>query len=447
MTFSPVEWVLVVFYGVSAHRATYGRLEGTKYTKDYIQLSRKTEFLDDLDAIFGMAGNHSIPLTYRWPLGSAPGHIFSRSADRPHLSWVTAQGAPAPWRMLADPNEATVETIPGDPTHQDESSADAEFSKIEPRGAGQPYLVAVKLKGEANTLHLRTYLAGADHKYHWASIDMVPTAVQELASKTRANSALAWSRVKSGGILPSDSTEEALKEAIKTGFAPALIDKIEPVVRQSVLECLEAPAMGIFFDPSRNHDAWRTATPLPSIEPSALEAYLGALSKSLPSSDLDSDFSAENIGPHQDLVVEFEAQVESENYEVLDTKGSVKIRGSAQHVFAKKVKGNYQYHCAITGISNPDFLVASHIVPWSEDEKIRLDPSNGICLSLIVDRAFEKGYLFIEDSYEVKLNWENIANDPVLKSYLAAYDGIKINLPKAGLPNPKYLQRRRSSFK
>ena len=33
----PIEWVLIIFYGPSAHRATYGRLGNTKYTKDYIQ--------------------------------------------------------------------------------------------------------------------------------------------------------------------------------------------------------------------------------------------------------------------------------------------------------------------------------------------------------------------------------------------------------------------------
>ncbi|KGX48021.1 hypothetical protein Y043_6283 [Burkholderia pseudomallei MSHR2138] len=50
MAAQPVEWVLVVYYGPSAHRATYGRLSNTKYTKDYIQLSRKrtssTHFCD-----------------------------------------------------------------------------------------------------------------------------------------------------------------------------------------------------------------------------------------------------------------------------------------------------------------------------------------------------------------------------------------------------------------
>lgn len=52
MAAQPVEWVLVIYYGPSAHRATYGRLGNTKYTKDYIQLSKKTDFLDAVRRLF-----------------------------------------------------------------------------------------------------------------------------------------------------------------------------------------------------------------------------------------------------------------------------------------------------------------------------------------------------------------------------------------------------------
>ena len=67
MAAQPVEWVLVVYYGPSAHRATYGRLDGqdTKYTKDYIQLSKKPEFLEAVSSLFPVAVSEagSVPLT------------------------------------------------------------------------------------------------------------------------------------------------------------------------------------------------------------------------------------------------------------------------------------------------------------------------------------------------------------------------------------------------
>ena len=73
-----------------------------------------------------------------------------------------------------------------------------------------------------------------------------------------------------------------------------------------------------------------------------------------------------------------------------------------------------------------------------------MDPSNGICLSLLVDRAFEKGYLLIEDDLTIRINWVKVGNDLVLRSQLEPYDGKKLTQPKAEVPQPEYLQRRRA---
>ncbi|MBR7559829.1 HNH endonuclease, partial [Mycobacterium tuberculosis] len=79
----------------------------------------------------------------------------------------------------------------------------------------------------------------------------------------------------------------------------------------------------------------------------------------------------------------FREQIKNKNYEVDDSYATAKTRGSAQRAFSEEVKKIYDFRCAITGIDTKDFLVAAHIVPWSQDKSIRLDPSNGICLSLI----------------------------------------------------------------
>src|ERR1035437_9511915 len=121
MAAQPVEWVLVVYYGPSAHRATYGRLGNTKYTKDYIQLSKKTEFLDAVRRLFPVTAGEegTVPLTYKWPTGTTQGTLVFNSADRPHLKWETSLGAPKAWKMSISPSDALAETIPGDPTHTD----------------------------------------------------------------------------------------------------------------------------------------------------------------------------------------------------------------------------------------------------------------------------------------------------------------------------------------
>ena len=100
--------------------------------------------------------------------------------------------------------------------------------------------------------------------------------------------------------------------------------------------------------------------------------------------------------------------------------------------------------CAITGIETSEFLVAAHIVPWSTDQSIRLDPSNGICLSLLVDRAFEKGYLIIEDDLTIRVDGDRLGDDDSLRSQLEPYSGRKLNAPVVGGPKIEYLQRRRA---
>lgn len=54
-----------------------------------------------------------------------------------------------------------------------------------------------------------------------------------------------------------------------------------------------------------------------------------------------------------------------------------------QNVFRQIVLANYNNKCAITGIDIPELLVASHIIPWSKNENVRLNPENGICLGSI----------------------------------------------------------------
>lgn len=52
----------------------------------------------------------------------------------------------------------TAETISGNPTERTPAAADNEFAQLGSRGAGQPYLLAVVLRDEPNTWHLRAYL-------------------------------------------------------------------------------------------------------------------------------------------------------------------------------------------------------------------------------------------------------------------------------------------------
>lgn len=157
--------------------------------------------------------------------------------------------------------------------------------------------------------------------------------------------------------------------------------------------------------------------------------------------------SENNIASDYELEKQMAEKVANGDYEVEGKRVSVKVRGSAQNVFAKEVKRHYQYKCAITGIETKSFLIASHIVPWSENEKIRIDPSNGICLSSLVDKAFDQGYITISDDYKVLLS-DELKKDKLLYEELKKYENKLINLPTKYKPNLKYLDwHRKHIFK
>ncbi|HHT8833668.1 TPA: HNH endonuclease [Burkholderia cenocepacia] len=445
MAAQPVEWVLVVYYGPSAHRATYGRLSNTKYTKDYIQLSKKKEFLDALVRLFPVkiGDEGEVPLTYKWPAGTTPGTLVFNSADRPHLKWETSLGAPNAWKMALYPTDDTAETIPGDPTHIDFEAAENELELLASRGAGQPYLMAIKLHDEPTTLHLRAYLSDPSAAYAWATLNMVPSAIQDLAAKTSQGSALAWETFASGGSVPNAAVSLALSTLESSDTPIEVLNAFDANTGRELAAYLRHPGYGLFFDPSKNHNAWVLPAPLSEGLATSIDTLLNTLNARYPAAT-QGDAVAETAESDPGEIEEFQEKIKNQDYSVADSSVMSKTRGSAQRVFAGAVKSNYGYRCAITGIASKDFLVASHIVPWSEDQSIRLDPSNGICLSLLMDRAFERGHLLIEDDLTVRIDWVRVGDDKVLRHQLELYDGQKLTPPTIAAPRPEYLQRRRT---
>ena len=65
------------------------------------------------------------------------------------------------------------------------------------------------------------------------------------------------------------------------------------------------------------------------------------------------------------------------NLQGKDRESVVKQRVN-QNVFRTMILNNYESTCAITGINIPSMLIASHIIPWADDEENRLNPENGI---------------------------------------------------------------------
>lgn len=154
------------------------------------------------------------------------------------------------------------------------------------------------------------------------------------------------------------------------------------------------------------------------------------------------DVTAEGLVDDPFLRQKMTEALESGDYAVDDLVGNSRTRGSAQAAFASKVKTNYEWRCAISGITTPSFLVAAHIVPWAEDKTIRLDPANGICLSSIVDRAYETGFLLIHPDLTIEIPSNLRDDDPILFKYLVQFDGKKLREPVQYPPRPELLERR-----
>ncbi len=113
-----------------------------------------------------------------------------------------------------------------------------------------------------------------------------------------------------------------------------------------------------------------------------------------------------------------------------------------QSVFRTMVLNNYHSKCCITGINIPDLLVASHIIPWSKNEKERLNPRNGLCLNALHDKAFDKGYITVTTDFEVKISKsiEKYSDQPAIKKYILSYDKQKIRIPEKFLPDTNFLE-------
>ena len=116
--------------------------------------------------------------------------------------------------------------------------------------------------------------------------------------------------------------------------------------------------------------------------------------------------------------------------------------------FRKAVLASYDSTCCISGLRHPKLVVASHIVPWSEDTKNRLNPRNGLCLSALHDRAFDQGLLTVMPDFTVRVSRHILDKPPLsaLMKILAACDRSSISKPERFAPNIDFLRWHATRF-
>jgi putative restriction endonuclease len=112
-----------------------------------------------------------------------------------------------------------------------------------------------------------------------------------------------------------------------------------------------------------------------------------------------------------------------------------------QSFFRSAVLSSYYFKCCITGLSIPDFLIASHIIPWAKNKEQRLNPRNGLCLNSIHDKAFDKGFITISPDYTVIISNDFIEfeKENAVRDFFYKYKNQKITLPDKFLPTREFL--------
>ena len=105
-------------------------------------------------------------------------------------------------------------------------------------------------------------------------------------------------------------------------------------------------------------------------------------------------------------------------------------RRVGQDFFRRAVLAAYDGSCCITGLAVEDLLVASHIVPWRADLTNRCNPRNGLALSALHDKAFDRGLISIREDFTVLVSSKHTGiADHYFKREIQSFEGKPIRLP------------------
>lgn len=170
-------------------------------------------------------------------------------------------------------------------------------------------------------------------------------------------------------------------------------------------------------------------------------------------SKLDRDIFAEFNGKWDELAYESEQliakyegrKLSEEQFEVpmgMEKSVTVKQRIN-QRFFRESVLASYENACCITGLANPELLIASHIKPWKSCEPCeRTNPRNGICLNALHDKAFDRGFITLSSEYKIIVseNVKDICDGKSVEMYFNSISDKKIRLPDKFLPDKRFIE-------
>jgi len=120
-------------------------------------------------------------------------------------------------------------------------------------------------------------------------------------------------------------------------------------------------------------------------------------------------------------------------------------RRQRQSLFRKRVLANFGHRCCISGVSEESLLNASHIMPWSAGREHRLDPANGLCLSVLYDRMFDRGFLSFSDDLSILVPADLTKYSRPTREVLASLKGRRASSPMNTPIGTKFLKYHREN--
>jgi putative restriction endonuclease len=116
-----------------------------------------------------------------------------------------------------------------------------------------------------------------------------------------------------------------------------------------------------------------------------------------------------------------------------------------QSFFRMAVLVSYGSRCALSGIALPELLNASHIIPWKINKERRADPTNGLALNVLFDRAFDRGLITFDEKCRTVLSGRLRRDDatPFQKEVFLRFEGQPLRSPTRFAPDPAAMRYHR----
>lgn len=173
-------------------------------------------------------------------------------------------------------------------------------------------------------------------------------------------------------------------------------------------------------------------------------------------SRLDKAIWAEFTSNWDQAVLESESLLDSEVLITTDLKTAPMVTETSQtlsvrrgqNFFRLAILNNYNKQCCICNLPIESLLIASHIVPWNADKTNRLNPHNGMCLCAIHDKAFDRGFLTLDEEYRILFadDFKYLSDNQAIEQFFMNYQYKTIQLPEKFTPAQEFLEYHRSNI-